>query len=561
MPPICNYELDGVVCEQSGDHYCIPRAQHAVSFIEEICVHTKGRYARKPFILAPWQREDIVEPLFGHVKWNDEHGSYSRRYEIAWIEIARKNGKTELLAALMLYLLVGDGEQSAELFGIARDKEQASLCFDVAAQMVRLSPVLAKRLKITPHIKRIFDEKTHSFYQVIASDGAGALGSNPSGVAADEILAWRDGSMWEAMRTGMGSGARKQPMLIAATTAGNDSEGFAGTQHAEMQRIADDPKRTPHIFVYMRNTPREADPWDEKNWTFANPALDDFLSREGMRRQAMEAKNDPTQENGFRQFKLNQWVSQTHRWMPMHIYDANVSDRLGDYGVWTTPQAGRDAMTGRDAWLGFDLAARQDLSAWCLAFPDEDDGLDLLWRFWMPEAAVRNLDAKTGGQMSRWAAAGWLTVTDGDVLDFQTVYADIEADAAAFNILGGDCDQWSSDPVIQEISRRTDIEEIYSYKNDYTHMSPGMRTIMDLVKQEKFRHHGNPVARWCFDAVEARTAPYDPDIIRPDKPNRQTQSKRIDAVPAAIMAVKAWYERGHEDHSSIYDTEEVLILG
>ena len=206
MPPTCDYELDGVYCGESGDHFCIPRANHVVAFIEEVCVHTKGRYAGKPFILADWQKTDIVQPMFGHVVWNEEHHAYSRRYEIAWIEIARKNGKTELLAAFMLYLLVGDGEQSAELFGIARDKEQASLCFDVAAQMVRLSPVLSRRLKVTPHIKRIFDEKTHSFYQVIASDGAGALGSNPSGVAADEILAWRDGSMWEAMRTGMGSG-------------------------------------------------------------------------------------------------------------------------------------------------------------------------------------------------------------------------------------------------------------------------------------------------------------------------------------------------------------------
>jgi phage terminase large subunit-like protein len=528
---------------------------HVVLFIEEICVHTKGRYAGKPFILADWQKADIVEPLFGHVTWNEEHQAYSRLYEIAWIEIARKNGKTELLAALMLYLLVGDGEQSAELFGIARDKEQASLCFDVAAQMVRLSPILSKRLKVTPHIKRIYDERTHSFYQVIASDGAGALGSNPSGVAADEILAWRDGSMWEAMRTGMGSGARKQPMLIAATTAGNDSEGFAGKQHAEMQRIADDPKRAPHIFVYMRNTPKEADPWDEANWTFANPALGDFLSLDGMRRQAMEAKNDPTQENGFRQFKLNQWVAQTTRWMPMHLYDNTVGD------IWRTPSEGREAMAGRYAWMGFDLAARQDLCAWCLLFPDEDGGVDILWRLWMPEAGVRNIDKKMNGQMSRWAAEGWVTVTDGDVLDFDRVYADIDADASQFDILGGDADQWSSDPVIQEIAKRTGIEDVFSYKNDFSHMSPGMRSLMDLVKMEKFRHHGNPVARWAFDAVEARVAPYDPDIIRPDKPNRLTGSRRIDPVTAAIMAVKAWTERGHEDNSSVYDTEDVLILG
>ncbi len=540
MIPVCGYTLDDLTCGETGDHFCAPRAAHAVAFIQELLFHTKGRYARTPFILADWQRDEIVEPLFGTCRWNDEHGQYTRRYEIAWIEIARKNGKTELLAALMLYLLVAEGEESAELYGVAREKEQAGVCFNVAAQMVRFSPILSKRLKIRAPIKRIFDEKTNSVYQVIAADGKSALGSNPSGVAADEILAWRDGEMWEALRTGMGSGARRQPLMVAATTAGSDSEGFAGKQHAEMQRIADDPARAPHIFVYMRNTPREADPWDEKLWPFANPALGDFLSLDGMRKQAMEAQNDPMQENGFRQFKLNQWVSQTTRWMPMHLYDAN-------YGfTWPLPMSGRGELAGKSCWIGLDLAARQDLTAWCLAFPDEDGGADLLWRFWLPEGAIPNLDKRNGGIITQWARDGWITVTDGDVLDFQRVYADIESDAREFEILGGDADQWSSDPVIQEVQGRTDIQEIFSYKNDYTHMSPGMHSIMDLVKQGKFRHHGNPVARWCFDNVQARVAPFDPDVIRPDKPNRMSDARRIDAVPAAVMAINAWTTRGND---------------
>src|SRR5207249_2582302 len=136
------------------------------------------------------------------------------------------------------------------------------------------------------------------------------------------------------------------------------------------------------------------------------------------------------------------------------------------------PEEGRGALAGRDAWMGFDLAARQDLCSWCLAFPDEDDGADFLWRFWIPEDAAGRLDKRLNGQLGRWASAGWLTITDGAVLDFQRVYADIEADAEAFNILGGDADQWSSDPVIQEISRRTGIEEIYSYANTFQHMTP-----------------------------------------------------------------------------------------
>lgn len=554
MPQSCGYTLDDETCTQTGEHFCIPRADHVQGFIEELLPHTKGRFARKRFVLADWQRDEIVRPLFGWVHWSDEHEQYVRRYEVAWIEIARKNGKTELLAALMLYLLVGDGEESAEIYGVARDRDQAALCFDVAARMVTLSPILSKRLKVSAHNRRIIDEKTHSVYQVIAADAKGALGSNPSGVAADEILAWRDGSMWEALRTGMGSGARRAPLMVAATTAGNDSEGFAGRQHAEMQRVADDPSRAPHVFVYMRNTAKDADPFDEANWAWANPALGDFLSIEGMRKQALEAQNDPTVENSFRQFKLNQWVSQAFRWMPMHLYDDNADT------PWSSPRDGLEAMAGMPAWVGFDLAARQDMTAWCLLFPDSEGGCDLLWRFWLPEAALDRLDPRNGGNLRRWAEQGWLTVTDGEVLDFQRVYSDIEKDARLFAIRGGDCDQWSSDPVIQEIQARTSVEELYAYKNDYTHMSPGMHSVMDLVKQGKFRHHGNPVARWCFDSVEARTAPYDPDLVRPSKPDRTKDAKRIDAVPAAVMAVNAWTNRGNVDNSSIYETQDLLVI-
>lgn len=548
----CGYVLDGLECTEVGDHFCIPRANHAQAFFEELLVHTKGSYARKPFLLRPWQRDEIIRPLFGRVVWSDELGGYKRQYEIAWIEIARKNGKSELLAGIMLYLLVAEGEESGEVFGVARNREQASLVFDVAAQMVRYSPVLAKRLKITVHKKRIFDERTHSFYQVIAADAASALGSNPSGVGADEILAWRDGGMWDSLRTGMGSGARRQPLMVAATTAGNDPEGFAGLMHKEMERIAEDPARSPHTFVYLRNLPVDADPWDEASWHDANPALGDFLSVESMRKQAMEAKANPIAEMAFRQFRLNQWQNSTVRWMRMHDWDkcAGTIHRGG--------AATMAAFEGRECWFGLDLAARQDLTALCYLFPSAD-GVDLVWRFWASEAAVQRLDQLNSNRFTGFAKDGWLTVTEGDVLDFERVYSDIEVDARRYTILGGDADKWSSDPVIQEIESRTYVNQIFAYSNDFSHMSDGMHRIFEMVVEGEVRHHGNPLARFCFDACEARVAKYDPDLIRPDKPNRTTAAKRIDAVPAAIMAVNAWHTRGNDQYS-LYETEDVLVL-
>lgn len=562
--PPCGQTFDGVECVKSGDHFCIPRADHAQAFFEEILCHTKGRnYARRKFILAGWQRDDIVRPLFGHVVYSDEHETYRRQYEVAWIEIGRKNGKTELLAGIMLYLLIADGEYSGEVYGVARDITQAKLAFDVAAQMVLMSPVLSKRLQVSDYKKRIYDVRTNSAYQVIAADAKSALGSNPSGVGADEILAWQGQDMWDSLRTGMGSGARLQPLMVACTTAGNDTEGFAGIMHKQMVSISEHPElpENKHIFTYIRNTPKDADPWAEENWWHANPALGDFLSLEKMRTAANEARANPIAEMAWRQYRLNQWQSSTVRWMNMFLYD----NKRNRGTVYETNDQLFNAFNGYECYFGLDLAAKQDLCSICYLFPSADAehyGVDVIWRHWLCESALEKLDRLNGGRFTNdFVKNGWLTVTEGDVLDYEELYAQIKLDSRRFVILGGDVDKHMSEPVIQRIRLETGIgvEDIFAYENTFATMSDGMHRIYDMVTDGLFRHHENPLARFCFDACEAKYMAADPDRIRPEKPNRLRASKRIDAVPAAIMAVNAWWSRdSYVD--SIYNERDVLVI-
>ena len=238
--------------------------------------------------------------------------------------------------------------------------------------------------------------------------------------------------------------------------------------------------------------------------------------------------------------------------MPMHLFDDACGEKFPN------AEAARTRFTGRECWLGIDLAARQDLCAVAYVFPD-GDSVDVLWRFWIPETGFHKLNAANGFRFTPWTEAGWVQVTEGDVLDFAKVYEDIEEDSRRFSILGADADRWSSDPVIQEIERRTYMQDIYAYENKFSTMSDGMHRVLEMVKTKKFRWHGNPMARFNFDAVEARIAPYDPDLIRPDKPNRQKVAKRIDGVPAAIMGVNAWTARSNA-HMSVYATSDVLAL-
>lgn len=557
--PACGFSFDGDVCAKRGEHVCAPRVAKVVGFFAECLTHTKGRWARRAFVLAAWQANEIITPLFGTVRWDTESRMYVRRYRIAWLELARKNGKSELLAAIAIYLIVADEEQGAEVFGCACDRDQARKVFDVAERMVMLSPVLAKRLKLFTAAKRIVDEATGSFYEIIASDPAGNLGHNPHGTIMDETITQRDNKLWSAMRTAMG--ARVQPLMIAATTAGDDERSFAAAEHAEMARIADNPDRAPHVFVFMRNTPRDADPWDEANWAYANPALGDFLSLQALRDEATEARNDPSKENAFRQFRLNQWVSQATRWIPMHLWDATCGN------VWLNPDYGREALRGRTAFGGLDLSARFDLTAWCLVVPgaNDDDPTDVLWRFWLPEGGIERLDRVHDGAFTRWARQGWVTVTDGSVLDYDRVIADIAADADHFTIAAVDCDEWSMWPIINRVADACglDVEtgEITAYRNSFERMSPGLDDVMALVKAQRFEHHANPLARFCFDACEVKTAPYDAGIKRPVKPNRAVDRSRIDAVPAAVMAVNAWRARADADkYGSAYEEHTLMVL-
>lgn len=525
QPPVCGFTLDGRTCKKRGDHRCKPRAEKVVAFFRELLVHTKGRWARHPFELEPWQAEDIVRPLFGRVRWDHEAQRYVRRYSIAWVEVARKNGKSELMAGIALYLLVADDEESAEVYGCAKDRDQAAVVFDVAKRMVELSPVLSKRLSVKAQQKRIIDERTASVYAVVAADAGGNLGLNPHGIIFDEVLTQPNGDLWEAMKTGMGS--RDQPLMVAATTAGDDPSSFAKSEHDEMLRVIEDPDRAPHVFAYIRNVPMDADPWDESNWTLGNPALGSFLRLEVLRQEAMDAKHNRRKENSFRQFRLNQWVSQTTRYISMDEWKANTGD------VALTPDWLDERQEGKIAWGGLDLSSKLDLTAWCLLFEDGS----VRWRLWIPEDMVPTLDKHTDDKFGEWVKEGWVTATEGNVIDYARVYDDIEEDCARFAVASVTYDKWCGEPVRQALMERTGLEEWIESSTTYDRMTAPMKELMRGLKAGEFAHGGNPVLAWMADSLEAKSPTDDPERVRPVKPVRDKTGKRIDGLVAFLLSI------------------------
>jgi phage terminase large subunit-like protein len=568
--PACGYSFDGAVCRRSGPHYCKPRADRVVATFAEVLVHTKGRWARRAFVLDWWQEHEIIRPLFGEVLWSDEWDRYVRRYRLAYIILGRKNGKSELVAGMVLVLLVADDEASAEVYGAAKDTKQAGKVADVVNRMRELQPLLndaqGGRLGFNKNSRRIFDPTSGSFFEVITADALGELGHNPHGAYIDEVLSQPDDGLFNTLRTAMG--AREQPLFVLISTETNDPNGFGAVQIDEAERIVADPARAPHVFAYVRKAPQNTeelrtirrvhrghpdlpvsiDPWDEANWRWPNPALGSFKTIQSMREEALEARNDPTKENAFRQFHLNQRVNQVSRYLPSDLWKRNAGEIL------LTPDDVAAKIEGVPAWAGLDLSAKLDLTAWTVL----TDDLWAWWRIWCPEAIVPRLDEATGGQFSLWCRDGWVTITDGDTIDYEQVYADIEADHDRFRIAEVTYDKWSGEPVRQELERRTGLE-LFESSTTYEKMTAPMQELMRVLRARELNHGGNPVAAWMASNLAAKYPRDDPDRVRPVKPPRDRSGVRIDGMITLLMALDGWM-RHREEEASVYETRGIATL-
>jgi phage terminase large subunit-like protein len=511
--PPCRRAFDGEVCLRRGEHYCVPRADHAVAFFGELLVHTKGDWARRAFVLAPWEENEVIRPLFGTVVWSETWARYVRRYRELYLSTGRKNGKTELLGGLVLLLLVGDDEEAAEIYGLALDRDQASLAYRAASRMVTLSPVLSRRLVVALGAKRIVDEQTASFFVVGAGDALGSLGVGPHAAYIDELLTQPDRELYDAIRTGFGT--RSQPLMILVTTADNDPMGFAAAERAWSERVLEEPELDRERLVVLHAAPKDADWTDPATWALANPALGDYLDPAILAAECRKAVNNPAEERAFKQYRLNQQSQQAGRSIDLATWDA------------APPVL---ELAGRACYAGLDLASTIDLASYALDFPDAAGGHDVIWRVFTPQAQLGQLDRRTAGKATAWAAAGLITVTPGDVIDYEAIKAALRADAEAYDLREVAFDRWGATQLSTELT--DEGFPLIQTGQGFAAMSGPTKELLRLVASRAYRHGGNPVARWQAGNLVTRTDPS--GNLKPDKAR---SADKIDSIVAAIMAL------------------------
>ena len=516
-------------------HYDKAAADYAVRFIECLA-HTKGTWAGKPFELIDWQ-ERIIRDLFGILKPNGY-----RQFNTAYIEIPKKNGKSELAAAVALLLTCGDGEERAEVYGCAADRQQAAIVFDVAADMVRMCPALSKRVKILTSQKRIVYVPTNSFYQVLSAEAYSKHGFNIHGVVFDELHTQPNRKLFDVMTKGSGD-ARMQPLYFLITTAGTDTNSICYEQHQKAQDILEGRKIDKTFYPVIYGAPDDADWTSPEVWKKSNPSLGETIGMDKVEAACESAKQNPGEENAFRQLRLNQWVKQTVRWMPMHKWDACKVD------------FDESLLEGRVCYGGLDLSSTTDITAFVLVFPptDEDDHYYILPYFWLPEETLDLRVRRDHVPYDLWQRQGFLMTTEGNVVHYGFIENFIDELGTRFNIREIAFDRWGAVQMSQNLEGLGFT--LVQFGQGYRDMSPPTKELMKLTLEQKIAHNGHPVLRWNMDNIFIKRDPA--GNIKPDK---EKSTEKIDGTVATIMALDRAIRCGCNSGESVYDERELLVL-
>lgn len=499
--------------------------------------HSKGEWGGRPVVLEPWQQW-VVAMLFG---WKRADGT--RRFRTAYLEVARKNGKTTLAAGLGLYMMVADGEPGAEVYAAATKLNQARICHSEATRMVSQSQVLSKR--ISPFKDNLSNLASFSKFEPLGRDSDTLDGLNPHGVLADELHAWHGRGLWDILETAVG--ARRQPLMLAITTAGVDRTSLCYQFHEYTKKILDGLVEDDSFFgaIYSLD---EQDDWEkEENWVKANPNLGVSKKLDTMKQEAKRAKEMPSSLSSFLRLQLSMWSQATKRWMNPEKWRAC---NLGPIDEAT--------LTGRPCYSGLDLASRVDLAALVHVFPPvgDDDPYLIVPRFFIPEEAIEERTKRDRVPYAAWLRAGLVFATPGNVIDYDFIHATLDDDSSVFDLREVAYDRWGAVALVNELM--DDGYTMVEFGQGFASMSSPTKELEAMVLSQKINHGGNAVLSWMMDNVVVRVNPAG-DI----KPDKERSREKIDGVVSMVMGLDRSTRHRHltKKKKSIYEERGVRTLG
>ena len=501
---------------------------HVVDFFQFL-KHSKGEWAGQTVTLEPWQMFALWV-LFG---WKRADGL--RRFRTAYMEVARKNGKSTLASGVGLYLLDADGEPGAEVYSAATKRAQAQITHAEATRMVKASPFLRRRIRAFRDNLHIPD--TAAKFEPLGRDADSMDGLNIHGAIIDEVHAHKTRDVWDVLETATGS--RRQPLLFGITTAGFDRQSLCWDLHEYTEKVLQGVIRDDTFFGLIFSID-EGDDWQSPGvWAKANPNIGVSVKPDDLERKADKAKEMPSALNSFLRLHLNVWTQSETKWLDLEHWRAcgGAVDTEG--------------LRGRSCYGGLDLSSTTDISALVLVFPPlaDEDPYQVLCRFWIPEDNMRLRSKRDRVPYDVWTRQGLIATTPGNVIDYDFIVAEVDELAQKYDIAEIAFDRWGATRIYQKLedARMTMVQ----FGQGFASMSPPMKELEKIVLSGQLAHGGNQVLTWMADNLVAREDPA--GNIKPDK---EKSVERIDGMVALIMGL----DRAIRHETSVYAERGLLEI-
>lgn len=488
------------------------RAEKVIQFIESLPI-TSGMLSGSKFLLRDWQKE-IIEKIYAV----DKKGK--RLVREVLFTVPRKNGKTQLAAAVALAHLAGpEAESRGQVYSAAADREQAALIYNEMKAMILETPHLNQRIIIRDFNKHLEDVITGSLYKALSSDAKTKHGFNASFVIYDELAQAPNRELYDTLKTSIG--ARKEPLIVVISTQSHDPLHIMSelVDHGEKVRdnLVEDHSFLPIIF----SAPTDSDPWNEKTWRACNPALGDFRSIEEMRNAAVQARAIPARESSFRLLYLNQRVQAEAGFISQAEWD-RCADSVKE-----------SELLGAACYGGLDLSEKNDLTALCLMFVLPDGRKAVRSFFWTPKGLLNERVDSERILYESWIRQGYLSAKEGKIIDYEWVAKTLVELARKYDIREIAFDREKIESLKKELnSLGSNLEErMIEHRQGFISMGEALQCLWDDIKSERLRHGANPILTWCvFNAVVIRDAANNMKLIK------KTKQNRIDGAVALAMA-------------------------
>ena len=550
---------------KDGRYYFDPAAaQLAVDFFPEFLTHFKGDFADQPFRLRDDQDLLLIRPLFGWMRASDG----LRRFRKVFYAVPKGNGKSPLAAGLALKLAYADREAGAEIIAAAADREQAAIVFDTAKVMVESNQDLFDQALVWRRAIEL--PASRSFLRVVSADVKSKHGPNIHGLVIDEFHAQPTRELYETL--GRGTIKRRQPVTFLTTTAGDDEESICAEEWDYAHDVIRDPARDESYLPVIFEAAKDDDWKAPATWKKVNPGFGSTVKADAIEAECRAAQNEPRKLNDFLRYHLNRWVNQATAWIPVDWWDECRVDTPDDVVLRALPVYG-----------GLDLAQKDDLAALTLVFLEQLPGppvdlevvgtdqegnaatrrlslnfaLTLVPHFWIPEETMREHQRKDRVPYDQWVAGGFVTATEGNIIDNDRIYRDIVGPITTrFPRLAGA--EIGYDPAFAtDLALKLQAKgyKVVEIPQNYRNLSEPSLVFEAFVKGHRVHHNGQPVLREHLMNVAVKRD--DAFRIRPVKPRRK--SKRIDGIVATLMGI-ARAIASPPPAASVYEERGVLAV-